>query len=200
MHAGKTTAAKELMARGFERTSFAHPVKEVAGEMLTVFVQKLDPTHPPIVIDDRVKGHPIVRKFLQFVGTELGREWTGNPDTWVELAARELQPYDPFKSNTVDDCRYWNEYDMLKNEGFVFVRVNRDEDERIASIMRELERTQPNATVDERREMLYEILAHPSEKYAQEFPVEFEFKGESVEHIQRYVQALVGEIAFASVR
>lgn len=200
MHAGKTTAAKELMSRGYERVSFAGPVKDVAGKMLTVFVQTIDPHHKEIVVDDKLKGHPIIRKFLQFVGTELGREWTENPDTWVELARRELEPYNPLLNTVIDDCRYWNEYDMLRKQGFVFVRILRNEDDRIASIMGELERTMPTATVDERRDALYDILSHESERYAQEFPVEYEFTGRSVEHIQKYVQAFVGEIAFAAVR
>src|SRR5215211_3043404 len=152
MHAGKTTCANSLRKRGFDRYSFAQPLKDITGKMLTVFERRvMNPNAEPIQMTDDLKGHPAIRKLLQIVGDDIGRQWTGNPNTWVELLEQKLEKASAHELLVIDDCRYWNEYDMLKSQGFVFIRVNRDEIERITSITSELERTMPHLTVDDRR-------------------------------------------------
>lgn len=201
MHAGKTSLANTLVPRGFERLSFAQPVKDISAKMLTVFAREIiSPNYPDITIDDKLKGHPAIRKLCQIVGTELGREWTNNPNTWVDRMAARLENSSIHEQFVVDDCRFMNEYKMLLNNGFVFVRVNRNEVDRLESIIGELERTMPNVSVDDRRGKLMEILSHPSEELAEQFEVHFEFLGKSVAHIENFAKGLIGEQHLALVQ
>jgi len=58
------------------------------------------------------------REILQVWGTEVRRRHYGD-DYWVKKMENELLDV---SSIIVDDCRFWNEYDMLKEHDFWFVR------------------------------------------------------------------------------
>lgn len=63
------------------------------------------------------------RTLLQMWGTEFRR--AQDPDYWVKRAQTKLarlvaEGFDPI---VIDDCRFPNEYAMLKSEGFHFVRL-----------------------------------------------------------------------------
>lgn len=60
------------------------------------------------------------RTLLQGWGT-----WrrSGDNDYWVRQVERRLTLLDDRDIIAVDDCRYPNEYDMLKEQGFYFVRL-----------------------------------------------------------------------------
>src|SRR5690606_36949048 len=81
MGSGKSTAAQYLVDRyGFVRLAFADPVKIVTTQMLNQFqaylhvygISTVDPYRPWTLADlDARKNDPIIRKMIQFVGTEL---------------------------------------------------------------------------------------------------------------------------------
>lgn len=194
MHAGKTSTAKLFMDAdpNFARLSFAQPLKDVAGKMLTIFMRDVCGRNEPIIIDDKMKGDPIIRQFLQFIGAELGRVWSGNPDVWVDKAKETIERY-PSQMYVVDDCRYWNEYRMLKDKEFTFIRVSRDETDRIASIMGELERTMRDSSFIERRDTLQKILAHSSEQHAVDFPVDYTVSADSISELKTKLIQTLGE-------
>ena len=61
------------------------------------------------------------RKFLQWVGTEWGRNI--NPNIWVELAVKDI----PIKGNVyVSDVRFLNEFYTLKKQGFINIKMIRN--------------------------------------------------------------------------
>lgn len=65
---------------------------------------------------------PIMRRFMQFVGTEMYREM--DDAHWINEWARKLDPYK--RSDVVvivDDVRFQNEFDTVVREGGVVYRI-----------------------------------------------------------------------------
>ena len=61
------------------------------------------------------------RRFLQLIGTEWGRNI--DPDIWVKIALNSQ----PKEGNVYcADVRFKNEFDALKNDGFIMVKLIRD--------------------------------------------------------------------------
>lgn len=122
---GKTATAAHLSdlaeANGVQAliTSFADGVKKAAREVFGWSGEK------------DAKG----RKLLQMIGTDVGRTW--NPDIWVDQwrqkAQKFLQIQDsqsvkevyPYRLLLVDDVRFQNEVDAIRDMGGVVVRLNR---------------------------------------------------------------------------
>lgn len=129
---GKTTAASYLEGEhGYARLSFARPVKEVAANMMNVFVrfahdrQVLGMRSEPVRWDadliDSMKSNPGVRRLLQVVGTEIGRDMYGE-NLWLDLFLRDYwKTPGPI---VVDDARFPNEVKLLKAQGFIIVKMN----------------------------------------------------------------------------
>ena len=156
MMSGKTTSADYLVRNyGFTRLAFADPVKSIAAQMLNTLSMNIHQwefaTHPDNMWDyeriQREKGNPAVRKLLQLVGTELGRELVGYPNVWVDML---IQQIDEYEHVVVDDCRFPNEAEALEDNNFKLIRVMRPEQDRLALIESKYEN--PEA-----------ILSHPSE-------------------------------------
>lgn len=115
--AGKDTVANVLVEEfGFERVAFADVMKDAA--------LALDPLIPDglflsrlstIVREDgweRAKDrHKEVRRTLQRLGTELGRNLFGE-DFWVERALAPLEP--GYRDYVITDCRFPNEADAVR--------------------------------------------------------------------------------------
>jgi dephospho-CoA kinase len=120
---GKTSLANHLTNshQNFVKLSFATPLKKFAEEILMRSIDKTD---------------PLDRKFLQQLGTELGR--ARQKDIWIKHFDKNLnkdfhfvqenagmyclQPYK--KCNfVVDDCRFLNEAEYLKSNGFIIIKI-----------------------------------------------------------------------------
>ena len=101
---GKDTATDFLVFKyGGTKVAFADPLKEIRD-----FAQQ-------------ILGAPTVkdRALLQFLG-----DWarSHDPDVFVNTAAREI----PKDSNAyVSDVRFKSEFDYLKSQGFLLVRIKR---------------------------------------------------------------------------
>ena len=67
------------------------------------------------------------RKFLQWIGTEWGRE--KNPQVWIELALRKSKEINEDQNVFCSDVRFLDEFLALKNDGWLLVKVNRDKDD-----------------------------------------------------------------------
>lgn len=73
------------------------------------------------------------RKLLQFLGTEWGRKTIDN-DLWVDLMEERLARLSTNDLTCIcTDCRFPNEWDVLKKFGCDFYKVVRLERERVAS-------------------------------------------------------------------
>lgn len=98
--AGKTTLSEYLVKNyGFKKLSFADALKEIAVKYFGM--TKKD------------------RKLLQDLGAKM-REI--NPDVWANIIKQKLE-YGQLLHVVIDDCRYKNEAKMLKDFGFVLVRL-----------------------------------------------------------------------------
>jgi len=105
---GKTTLAMYLVrSRGFKRLSFATALKKIAQDI--IFWRPLDKRRD--------------RRFLQCLG-EDARQFIG-ADVWIrwfDWSLKQLEN-DFVENIVVDDCRYLNEAQYLKDNGFVLIRV-----------------------------------------------------------------------------
>lgn len=124
---GKDCAAQALIADGFERIAFADAVREA--------LLALDPdlaydgANPQSVVDavtlygwDRAKGERDMRRLLQRMGTEAGRNIHG-PDCWVNIARRKIEAT---TANVVlTDVRFPNEAAMVRELGGHVIRIDR---------------------------------------------------------------------------
>lgn len=127
---GKDTAAEWVAKWGYQRTSFADPMREALLKMNPI----VDPANPFSVrlkeqVDekgwDEVKASefgPEVRVLLQKLGTEVGREMFGG-DFWVELALKRIP--DGAKV-VIPDVRFKNEAEAIKRLGGQVWRITRE--------------------------------------------------------------------------
>jgi len=112
---GKTTLSNHLVdSDKFIKLSFATPLKRIAEEILMRPIDKTD---------------PLDRKFLQQLGTEIGR--ARQKDIWIKHFDKSLQfemqmseqGYNWSSNFVVDDCRFLNEAEYLKSNGFIIIKI-----------------------------------------------------------------------------
>jgi nucleoside 2-deoxyribosyltransferase len=124
---GKDTVAETLVEQGWEKASFASPIKEavytlnpkVAYDMEDLDYQHVVDTYG---IDDAKVKYPEVRRLLQVFGTEVGREMFGQ-NFWVEQAIASV----PDGGKVVfSDVRYPNEANSIRYLGGQIWWVQRD--------------------------------------------------------------------------
>lgn len=132
--AGKDEAARGLEPFGFQRVSFADPVRAAALAIDPIVAYNVDhiPVSPVRLSDlvlaygwEATKRNPEARRALQKLGTEGGREIHG-PDCWTRIGgstAREILAAGNRVAFT--DCRFPNEVDLVRELGGIMVRVDR---------------------------------------------------------------------------
>ncbi|MGO1050752.1 hypothetical protein [Crossiella sp. CA198] len=133
--AGKDALAACLGAMGYVRVALADPIRRYA--------QALDPIvtvtgGEPVRLVDVLARYgwegakrrvPEVRRVLQRLGTEVGRELAG-PDVWLDLAVRRVAELRAAgRPAVITDVRFANEARALRGLGVVLVRVLRDVDQ-----------------------------------------------------------------------
>lgn len=125
---GKDTVAEHLISKyGYERVSFAAPMKEALYRLnpkITINNVMGTPVRTGVDIYgwDELKTHgPEIRELLQRFGTEVGRDMWGE-DFWVNAAINSIK--DGSKV-VVSDVRYPNEADAIKSLGGEVWRVVR---------------------------------------------------------------------------
>lgn len=137
--AGKTTLADYLFNRyPYNKQSFAAPLKDLAVRIWG-----------PTAAVDRDK--------LQRLG---GAVRDIDSDAWCNLLRGRIYN-DQATPTVVDDCRFPNEYKMLREFGFIFIRVEAARSERI-------DRLRQNGKLTDEAQ-----LEHESEKYSGLFPVDY---------------------------
>jgi hypothetical protein len=107
MRSGKDTAVEYLMNKyGGVRVSFADPLYDILyyAQNVCGFEKAKD------------------RKFLQFIGTEWARE--KDNDVWINMALRKTN--ESLGNVYVSDVRFRNEFDAMKKNNFVLIKINRD--------------------------------------------------------------------------
>lgn len=124
---GKSTLASKLVAelpavtdRRWERLSFAGPLKDELACMMakTDWVSSKARVYRNAMDDPATKERyrPLQQAVGQFFRDSVDK------DFWVKRLLGQMRPY-ANRSYIVDDCRYPNEYEALKERGFLFVRL-----------------------------------------------------------------------------
>lgn len=114
---GKTTAADYLcQEHGFRKASLADPIKSMIHTFLRD--QGINPKwfgkDDPI---DMIPGSPSLRYLWQTLGTEWGRNLV-DQEVWLQALIGRIQP-----PVVVDDVRFKNEADFLRQHGFWIIRI-----------------------------------------------------------------------------
>jgi hypothetical protein len=138
MSSGKTTASQYLVDNyGYKKLSLAEPIYWIVNDLKNKTPRELYSLYiaPYLTsgftdkeLDKFIAGidyvnknipreQPKPRKQLQFIGTEVGR---GIRDTlWVDILLNRVTG----DNNTVDDVRFSNELQYLKNAGFILIKL-----------------------------------------------------------------------------
>lgn len=131
---GKTTVGLELQQRGYMSVSFAGPLKR----MLAVFLSSAGYGHEQIEAllfegkEGRIPEFGVsARHLMQTLGTEWGRECI-SPDVWVEVWKNAVMKWiDGGNDVVVDDVRFPNEYQAIKQLGGEMWYVTRGREPRL---------------------------------------------------------------------
>jgi len=124
---GKSTAADVLVGHGWTRVKFAGPLKA----MFRALLDETGCTDPDALIEgDRKElpipllGHCDPRYIMQTLGTEWGRSYI-DADLWVNIAMYRIQEsLARGVSVVIDDCRFDNEAEMIRDLGGVICEIH----------------------------------------------------------------------------
>ena len=146
---GKSTCTDYLIARyNGKRYSFASRLYEMQAKLY----EMAELPYPPGTKN---------RGLLQYLGTDFVRAI--NPDQWVNILEKQIKNditlenikqenylFHDYKSGNmyVDDCRFPNECRMLKDLGFLIVKIIRPEEDRVAAGATNLEHISETALDD----------------------------------------------------
>lgn len=127
--AGKTTIANYIRDNyGFTTINFADPIKRGLEAMLDLTPKTLDElkiSGDPIIPDTNIN----VRKLLQTLGTEWGREIV-DENFWTELAGNEIKKLEnqffPQNDIVIGDVRFVSEFKWIQERYGVVIFVNRE--------------------------------------------------------------------------
>lgn len=137
---GKDTVGNALVeGYGFRRFAFADKVKQAAlalDPLIGTFTgvpggtirgpavpHRLSQVVKSVGMDDAKMTVPEVRRILQYMGTEAGREIHG-VNLWTEAIWKDL--YGSAQPTVITDVRFPNEVDFIRNMGGVVVRLTRE--------------------------------------------------------------------------
>jgi hypothetical protein len=129
---GKDTVADMLVPLGFQRESFAKPLKDACSIIFGWDRKQLEGTNKedrawrevPDEFWSAKMGKPFTpRLALQLMGTEAGRN-VFHHNVWRDSLERRVTS-DPSKNFIITDARFNNEIEMLKSIGALVVRIKR---------------------------------------------------------------------------
>lgn len=177
----------------YKKLTFAGNVKEAAAKMLTAFSEHVERPSRVITVADieQRKAEPEVRKFLQMVGTEIGRKFFGDPDLWLYNVQTGVDFYN-LKGYPVviDDCRFENEEACLRDLGFLFVRVVRDNyEQELVKSVREKNPDLPQNAIDE---IVTNMILHPSETYIDSIEADIVIHATDLTQLHRELERTLG--------
>lgn len=121
---GKSTAASALLQLGWQRLSFADPLRAMLSSLLLDLGLSSDEVLEAMREKEEVI-HPIGRSFRQLaqtLGTEWGRRQV-DPDLWIKCAEARLDALDGHA--VFDDVRFENEATLIRSRGGLIVHIRR---------------------------------------------------------------------------
>lgn len=128
---GKSTIAKYLVKHhNFIELTFAQALKDICHILSGIPISIIDPqTEDNRKLRETLKD-PIFnmtgREWLQKIGTELFRDHF-DPDIWIKIIERQLNTITTSQNYVISDCRFENEYQMIKKYNGIIWIINRPE-------------------------------------------------------------------------
>jgi hypothetical protein len=117
---GKSTAADAVaMWQGWRKASFAQPLYDMMSALLRADARTISKEEPLESLSGRT-----LRYALQTLGTSWGRECM-DENIWLEQMGWKMLGVD----TVIDDMRFFNEYEFLKENGATIVKIDRPEEE-----------------------------------------------------------------------
>lgn len=125
---GKDAAAAHLVeSLGWARVAFADPLREMLYALNPLIPDFDQTTSLQSQVDlfgwEETKKEPEVRRLLQALGTEAGRNVLGD-DIWVEVAAKKIRKLFP-QNVVLTDVRFENEARMILGMKGRIIRIER---------------------------------------------------------------------------
>lgn len=131
--AGKDTVGDHLVAKhGFTKLFMSDPLAralELLNPVLEVDHDGYKTRYSRLLAEvgyTKAKEHPEVRRLLQVLGTEVGRNLIGE-NTWVDIAGRSIdeQLLGARRSVVITGIRFRNELEMIRRRGGILLYVSR---------------------------------------------------------------------------
>lgn len=129
MGCGKTTVATHLIREhGFTEYSFASPLKDMLCAMLGITeirLEELKRSELPILPERNGEPFPTMRRALQTIGTEWGRQQI-HSELWLALAEQRIAAMSNWLSMdriVISDVRFENEADFIRQKGGVVIHI-----------------------------------------------------------------------------
>jgi hypothetical protein len=176
---GKDTSGALLVERyGFRKLAFADSLREAVATLNPIIPLAAGPIRYTDLLDavgyEEAKKEPEVRRLLQVMGTEVGRNIFGQ-DCWVQALALRLQddPRPPEEQRTVvTDVRFPNEAAAIRQWGGKVIRVRRLDGQNGEPFDSGIDRN------------------HPSEAFVDSLPVDYEFDAWDVLGVQDAISVI----------
>lgn len=121
---GKSSIAKEIESQDWQDRcilSFAEPLRRMASHLMPM-QNMTDPELKEAPID--WLGGKTPRQILQSLGTDWGRNMV-SPTIWIDTMRRIITEQ-AFETIIIDDCRFENEADMVREMGGIVVGLERE--------------------------------------------------------------------------
>ena len=116
---GKSACSLSYVLSSGQRMSFASTLRQEGAAAIAFPVNAKAPALVQGMInrDTKEQFRPILQWWGQY------RRNTEGDDYWVQKLMDRIDSKPPNLILTVDDCRYFNEYDALRERGFWFIRL-----------------------------------------------------------------------------
>ena len=143
---GKNTAARHLVDHhGFVEVAFADPIRQ-AAMVLNPYVDSFYTLEDVVNTwgwDEAKNKWPEVRRVLQVLGTELGRDLHG-AYCWIDKVWEKIDSFPDGQDVVITDCRFHDEARSVWLRGGYIVRLRRKSriDKKILSHRSEIESQQ----------------------------------------------------------
>lgn len=192
MKSGKSEVRNQLVSKwGFAGDAFANPVKDASVAALNAALVSLglDPFMTREVLE-RDKSQ--LRALPQFIGTDFGRNYLAHPDIWINLLLDRVRGLD---NVVVDDCRFLNEAESLRDAGFRIVRIERPIEERQRVIFHEIWKKDIFLSPTEVYQKMHELMSHPSEVEQAQIVADYVLENTGdLDHLYQITDSLVSSL------
>jgi len=197
MGSGKTFYSNILIDQGYKRVALADPIKDMERQLergkglVTIalpyinMVPEYGTEEAQLLCDilqnaaDMPHELPKPRARLQYIGTEGGRDMI-DQDIWIKILKGTVES-EPDTNWVCDDCRFVNEYELLK-DSFIPIKLLIDEETQLARLNKDYPNFDPK------------VLEHASEQDIKNIHPRYTIDGTlSLEDATRRLEEIINE-------